>query len=521
MSPTQAAPPDTDVVVVGAGPVGAFAAALLAGYGLSVTVIERLAEPYPLPRAGSIDHETLRAFQRVGVVEAMSDMIVPVPQYSFVSASGETLLEAAYPQGPQPYGTPGMMFFWQPTLEKALRERMAERGVDLHSRATVTALRDDGGRTIVDYVDANGAEHAISGRFVLACDGGASTIRKLLGIHLDDFECDESWLAVDARALTDFTMPQATQICDPARPTGVFTMPGDFRRWLFMILPGEDPNDVTERWAELIAPWARESDVEVVRRVVYTFHGLVAQRWRNGGVFLLGDAAHQTPPNLGQGLCSGIRDATNLAWKIAAVISGEAKDLLDSYEVERIPHMRAIVAKSVELGRELCTVNPVRAKERDERLLAARQLGGGSIARNSVLPPIADGILAHGSPGAGSLFIQPRVDGGILLDEFLGSGFAVVYRDGLIDSQAPVEELRGLELRYVAFGPVGGSREESLSDDDGFLDDWFTEHEADFAIVRPDRYVFATGRAAEMDAAVAQLRAEIAGVPVGATEGRQ
>lgn len=494
-----------DIAVVGLGPVGAYLACLLAQYGLRVVALERNAEIYPMPRAGSIDHETLRAFQRVGVVDEIADMIIPVAEYQFVSADDEVLIEASYPQGPQPYGTPGMMFFWQPTLEQALRRRMSELGVDMRLGATVTSVEKSGSSAVVSYEGGTGPS-AVTARFVLASDGGASTVRKALNIALEDFECDERWLAVDARQLIPFELPQARQICDPARPTGVFTMPGDFRRWLFMILPDEDSDEMKERWAQLVSPWAREDQIEIVRLAVYTFHGLVAREWRSDNVFLLGDSAHQTPPNLGQGLCSGIRDATNLAWKLAAVIEGGADgSLLDSYEIERIPHMRAIVAKSVELGRELCTIDPDQADERNRRLLQARR-EGGSIARDTVLPPILSGLIEEGAAAAGSLFIQPRVGSGELYDDHLGEGFAVVTRPG-VSVGARVESISGLPVRYASF--TGPDSEESAPgrprDAGGFLSDWFETHGADFAVIRPDRYVFTTGPAESLDAALASL----------------
>jgi 3-(3-hydroxy-phenyl)propionate hydroxylase len=256
-------------------------------------------------------------------------------------------------------------------------------------------------------------------------------------------------------------------------------------RWEFMLKPGETPEAVAEDAfiADLLAPWNVEGAVTLERKAVYRFHALVARRWRRGPVLLAGDAAHQMPPFAGQGLCSGVRDAANLAWKLAAVLRGEASEaLLDTYQREREPHVRAIIDLAMTMGRTVCITDPDAAAARDRAMLDARAAGavaGGAMA----FPPIEAGAILAGSPAAGTLFPQPWAGSGgsaARLDDVLGPGPWLIRRDAG-DALAPVPTFTLADPRLPPFA--------------GDLSAWLARHDAPAVLVRPDRVVFGTGAA--------------------------
>jgi len=236
----------------------------------------------------------------------------------------------------------------------------------------------------------------VHARYLIGADGARSIVRKQTGVRVEDLCFDQPWLVVDTLLRRDVQLPELVQqICDPARPTTFIPMSGLRRRWEFMLLPGEDATamEKPERIAELLAPWVEPDDVEIVRAVVYAFHAVLAHPWRERRVFLAGDAAHQMPPFLGQGMCSGVRDAHNLVWKLALVLRGLASDeLLDTYEIERSPHVRSIIETAVALGGLLQTTDPKVAAERDAMMLAP---GASGPPRND-MPGLTTGVIAEG-----------------------------------------------------------------------------------------------------------------------------
>jgi 3-(3-hydroxy-phenyl)propionate hydroxylase len=252
------------------------------------------------------------------------------------------------------------------------------------------------------------------------------------------------------------------------------------RRWEFMLKPGEDPDEMMrdERVAELLAPWVPVGEIELVRKAVYRFHGLVAKAWRRGRVLLAGDAAHQMPPFAGQGMCSGIRDAANLAWKLAFVLEGSAAEgLLDTYQVEREPHVRSIIELAIAMGRVVCTLDPEAARARDAEMSAAHRATGGRGTTPPPQPPLAAG-LNLASPAAGQIFPQPLDGAGahaIRRDDALGSRFCLVSRHApSAPALASVKAVRASDL-----GPG--------------TEHWLEGLGVEAALVRPDRYVFGTG----------------------------
>ena len=310
-------------------------------------------------------------------------------------------------------------------------------------------------------------------------------MRQALGVGLDDYGFDEPWLVIDVLVGEGARLPDVNlQICDPARPTTCVLMGPGRHRWEFMLRPGETSETVLDDAfiAELMRPWDC-GEVVIERKAVYRFHGLVAKTWRDRRALIAGDAAHQTPPFAGQGMCSGLRDAANLSWKLAAVIRRGASDrLLDTYQVEREPHTRALIERAIGMGRVVCIADPAAAAARDAAMLAQRAAG---LAPPLPSPPdFAAGFLMAGAPGAGEVFPQPwGVAEGrtVRLDDVLGHGAWLITRSAAAGLPAPPQmTLSSLDdPRLAPFRPA--------------LLAWMDKRGAAAVLVRPDRYVFGTG----------------------------
>lgn len=328
------------------------------------------------------------------------------------------------------------------TALRAGAERFANLDVHLDTEIeAVEQIADD----ITLTVRSAGADavRAVSGSWLLGCDGARSLVRRAAAIDHDDLGLGQPWLVVDTLLRGDVPLPELTlQICDPRRPTTYVPSAGDHRRWEFMLLPGEDANamEPAETVHSLLSAHVDPGAVEVIRAAVYTFHALIAERWRWERAFLVGDSAHQMPPFLGQGMCSGIRDAANLAWKLAGVVHGRyPESLLDSYQLEREPHVREIIGRAVKAGSVIQTLDPELAAARNEHFrsqpegVRSASIDGEQAAR---LPSLTGGMsTAPASTAvAGGLLPQPMVSASghseQRLDALLGSRWAVVRSAG-------------------------------------------------------------------------------------------
>jgi 3-(3-hydroxy-phenyl)propionate hydroxylase len=430
-----------DVAVVGLGPAGSACTALLGTLGVKTLAIEREPAVYDKPRAFSLDHEVMRVFEDLGIADAVAPHTAPFTPSEYYGVDGQLIKRLGALAPPWPLGWPPSMVFNQPAVDALLRERaaaVAEAAFTeleaLEQTADQVRLHLRGGR-------------AVSARYVIGCDGAGSTVRRTLGIEYEDLQFDEPWLVVDLlvneRGLEK--LPKVSiQYCEPARPSTYLVGVGAHRRWELMLLPGED--DHIDVWT-LLARWLQPEDATLWRSAAYRFHALVARKWRRGRVFLAGDAAHQQPPFTGQGMCQGIRDVANLAWKLGFVLSGKAHEaLLDTYELERSQHVKRLTETIKAIGRVICERDPEAARARDRRLLA--ETGGKvvTVPRQDLIPPLERGFL---SP-------QPDPANGTLFPKDGGKGLRVVAND--------------------------------KSDD--VLRKWFDRYHCTAAIVRPDHYVY-------------------------------
>ena len=421
-----------DVAVVGCGPVGSIVANLLGRHGISTVVIEAGSKPYDLPRAIHLDHEIMRILQSAGLAgEVAPHLRQPAGAMDFgIDLSVIRQLQRIVRTDRT--GWASDYHFYQPDLEAVLR-----RGVESHPCVTLLLghclerlHQDEDGSTL--EVEGPAGPIALRTRYVLGCDGGRSAVRRQIGVDLDDLGFEEPWVVVDALVDGPLTMPAFKGVPDdidmqnvmfivgdPSRPTSVIPGVGKHRRWEFMMLPGETAEDFADgaRVRELMSPWINGCPFELVRSAVYRFHALVAKTWQARRVFLVGDAAHQTPPFFGQGLCHGIRDAANLVWKLKLVLDGSAGEaLLDSYQMEREPQVRAVIDAAMHRGRYVCTLDPKKARLRD---IEMKQIVSRTPpAYVDLIPPLSQGVLvpSTGSPSpVGTRFIQPpmrSVDGG-------------------------------------------------------------------------------------------------------------
>lgn len=464
-----------DVAVVGGGPVGLVLAGLLARRGADVIVLERDHDVYALPRAAHLDHEILRILQELGCVDELLTGMRANVGMDFLTADHQVLLSIRSP-GVTVLGWPASVFFHQPSFDRRLREVAVECGATLRTGVEVEGIdtgHDD--RVVVHLADGG----TVSARYAVGCDGARSITRKVLDVELDDLQFDEPWLVVDllVESGREHLPDVVLQVSDPARPHTVVPMPEPRFRFEFMLLPGEDAEAMQrpERVHELLAPWFPDGGAHVERSAVYTFHGLIASPWRRGRVLLAGDAAHQMPPFLGQGMCSGLRDAANLAWKLDAVLHGGDESLLDTYETEREPHVRAIVETAVAFGRIICTLDPDQAAQRDAMMLAQRA-ADDTPTTSAAMPPLTAGLLG---PGGGAVAPQPWLDGR-RFDDVVGQRFAVIGRhpSSLADGGAWWAD-RGACLLDAVTHPE--------------LVDLLDHAGADVLVVRPDRYVLASG----------------------------
>jgi 3-(3-hydroxy-phenyl)propionate hydroxylase len=492
-----------EVAVIGFGPSGAVATALLGKHGFRTLAIDRATAVYDKPRAIAIDHEIMRLLDNLGVAEAVLPHTAPFPASEHFGAEGQLIRRIDMVPAPYPMGFTPTMVFTQPPVEALLRDHAAALpGVTVELGTELVAITQDADRVTLRLRGADG-ERVVTADTVIACDGASSFTRNALGIRFEDLVFDEPWLVVDLLVEESglAKLPaNAAQFCDPARPITYIVGPGRHRRFEIMLNPGEDPKAMQEPEAvrALLSRWLAPGDATLWRAASYRFHALVAAEWRQGRVFLAGDAAHQQPPFIGQGMCQGLRDVSNLVWKLAAVRDGAAPSLLDSYAAERAQHVRTLTARIKKIGQQICERDPAAAAARDAGLIAQ---GGGRppvVTRQEIVPPLETGFLADPPhPAQGTLFPQPFVrqgDGWVLMDRVLGHGWRVVSIDegpGATRIKAPGAEGPGLEER------------------DGIVAAWFARHGVRAALIRPDHYVH--GVAADA-AALQSLRAALAAV---------
>ena len=495
---------DYDVAIVGFGPVGAVAACLFGQAGLKTLVLDRTDRIYDKPRAVALDHEIARVLQNIGLADALTPHVAPFTDSRFFGVGGTLIKHLTMAPEPYPLAWTPSMVFMQPPVEQLLRDRAAtSANVTIRLNQTMeTFTQDDTGVTLQTSGEA-GAQ-TFRTKYLIGCDGASSTVRRIAGLELDDLGFDQPWLVVDIMANEAglARLPTTSvQYCDPTRPTTFVICTGNHRRWEIRLNDDEDPRAMEHPEAvwRLLSRWITPQEATLWRSASYRFHALVAKEWRNNRVFIAGDAAHQQPPFLGQGLCQGVRDIANLAWKLQARLAGHAPDaLLDSYGTERGAHVRRLTTIIKGIGGIVGERDPAAASARDARLLAE---AGGTIRpvpRQDLMPGLAAGALAEQDhPARGTLFPQPWIEtaqGPARLDDVVGPGAVLVLAQATdVDASAVPT---GVQVVACATADRTAAGVIVIQEQDGVLRDWFARHKVAAALVRPDHYVFgvATGQ---------------------------
>lgn len=508
-----------DVAIVGAGPVGLFAALLLEQRGLTVGLYERWPAFYPRPRACGVDHEIIRQLQDAGLAAELEPYLDPVigpdKTYEFLDGLGDTILKIDWNR-PGVSGWAQMNMFYQPDLEQLLARRLeASPRVTFHRGRELVSLEEHGDHVALRF-RSTGSPHepfAATARYVIGADGARSTVREQLDISQTDLGFEYDWLVVDVIPHEERVWkPYVIQNCDPTRPSTLVGSGPGRRRWEFMRLPGESVEqlDTTEMAWELLAPWdVTPENADVERHAVYTFRGAWADQWRQGRVFLAGDAAHLMPPFLGQGLCSGMRDAMSLCWRLEAVLRGGASErVFESYGPERSEHVQEIIRQAVEIGRLICMLDPDEVAARDARMKEAMKNPALALK-----PPPEPRLGSAGAwraddANAGYLSVQGRVRHGGregLFDDVVGQGWQLLLRtqSGTAALDAPTREaMRRAGVVVADFGPQGDT-----IDLDGTYATWFDGLAAEAVLVRPDFYVFGTSPVSQVASLLAEVHA--------------
>ena len=490
------------VVIVGAGPTGVTAATLLAQYGVESLVLDRWPGVYAQPRAVHLDDEVYRIIARLGVADEFAAISRPALGLRLIDRDLKVLAEFQRDPGVSAHGFPQANMFDQPELEALLRDNLEHYPqVHLAGDVEVIDVRDDerGPVRIISVGRVDGRQHTVTADYVLGCDGANSLVRSGIGAAMRDLKFEQRWLVVDVDTSTDLDQWEGVhQLCDPRR-AGTYMRIGERRyRWEFRLHHDETAADydTVSALAPLIRPWTANvalGDLNLVRVTEYTFRAQLAERWRSGRVFLLGDAAHLTPPFIGQGMGAGLRDAMNLTWKLAGVLAGGLDaGVLDTYEEERKPHAHKMIGLALNVDRAMTAGG-------EAGRLARRFV----VPQLHVIPGLRDRVLDSETPAlrgsalprrrwhtrslVGRLCPNPLLDNGSRLDDAIGTGFTVLSTEALTMGQRDLAERRGATV-HVASGELAA---------------WLRGHHVTVAVVRPDRTVLRAGN--DLAAACAAL----------------
>lgn len=517
-----------DVVQIGYGPVGQAHAALLGGRGHSVAVFERQPNLFNLSRAGHMDHEIMRILQSINCSGAIEREAVCPDNYDWLTSDWKPMMR--FPWGNGISGWRTAYLFYQPVLDTALDARVQTlpnvevtqgwEAVDVKQHPTYVEV-------VVQPKGSDGSRRrAVRGRYLVAADGGNSFVRRHLGVQMRDLGYEHGWLVLDFRLKrhVEFDFDNG-QICDPRRPSSLFQMGycdgEEYRRFSFAQLPDETREELTsdETVWDLVSHWIDQDDAELIRKAYYVLEAKVLDDLRRDRVLFVGDAGHVMPPFLGQGMCSGVRDVCNLAWKLDLVLAGKADEvLLNSYSKERQPHAERYAELSRDLAKILNMTDVDQARERDQAFL------DGTAPELKPFPWIETGVLQERPPAEATPLIGRLGPQSVIemhgrrgkADDILGSGWCLISREdpSAACDKASSDLLDLLGVRTMHLGAGG------VVDVEGVYDAFLAEAGLAAVLVRPDFYVF--GGVTDLggvDALLAGLRDQLHLTPVLARSG--
>jgi 3-(3-hydroxy-phenyl)propionate hydroxylase len=468
-----------DVAIIGLGPVGSILANILGQYGVKTVALDRENAADHLPRAVMFDDEIMRIFQSLGLSEKMQEIVEVGGGARFIDADGTTLAHWSRPQVVSPNNWYVNYRFHQPDLEKVLRD-----GFKRYEEVTefwgcdVTELTQNNEDVTLSYCEAStGTDKSLRAAYVIGCDGARSFTRTCINPEIEDLGFHEPWLVIDLlmKNSQEIESRESFHFCEPER-SGTFVFLGSKRkRWELRLNADDNPGEICKPefiWP-LLERWISPAEAELERATVYTFHSIISEQWRNGRLLIAGDAAHQMPPFMGQGMGAGIRDAVNLGWKLLAVLKqGKPETLLDTYQVERKPHVKEYVDLTIQMGQMI------------NRTASAIVLGNatnpedGPQTLGQLKPTLGPGLAAGSSPLIGSLFPQPKLQSGSLLDDEIGNGFALITS---MSFQSEMTKKDAEKFNNLGINIISNATEE--------LESWFKSHSVGAALIRPDRYI--------------------------------
>ena len=494
---------DADVAIVGYGPTGVIAALTLARYGVTAVALERAADIYPRARAVTVNDWTMRIFQDLGIDERIDRVIEPQRALRWMTYDGKEIMRVEHP--PSALGRkPRFYNIYQPTMEAELRMAAQEYGdrITVHYGAEVTGIDQDAdGVTITSTCTTTGEKRVTRARYAIGADGGSSTVRDKMGVRLLGDTDDVTWVVIDCRVKRWWPdRDLLTFWSDKERPVVDIALSAGNHRWEIPLKPDESPADYptsAEVWPLLNALGVTEKDVEIHQHAFYKHHERMAETWRRGRVFLAGDAAHLMPPWAGAGMQTGMRDAHNLGWKLAGVITGELPESwLDTYEAERRPNAAFYTGLAVQLGRVI--------KQERAAMDAVPQDTVTPFEPPLIAPPVLEGGWLRGPLGdasiVGRMVPQPIAGDAVgrmaRLDDLLGNGFVLLGDDVDPATLLTAEEKAGwdaLGARYIAVRPKTAYTEgpDELVDLDEVLLPWLRRYGARAVALRPDKFVAA------------------------------
>ncbi|SOE06285.1 3-(3-hydroxy-phenyl)propionate hydroxylase [Variovorax sp. YR752] len=524
-----------DVAIVGYGPVSEILALALARQGRSVAVFERWEERYPLPRAVCIDHEMFRLLSSLGLREQLPTVSHAGPWYRWYNAEWKELLAIDW-SAESISGGPEVHFVHQPTLETMFDEAVrAQPMVRVNLGWEAESFEQNEESVMLRVRRTSGSEvRTVKARYLVGADGANSRVRETIGASREDRGFEADWLVIDVLPHEGVTLdiPPAAQYCNPTRPTTI--VPAGirdgryYRRWEFMRLPHETREELEDEavaW-KLLANWVGPDQCTIVRHKVYTFRSLLANQWRSGRALIAGDAAHLMPPFMGQGMCAGLRDIANLVWKLGLVLDGRADErLLDTYQIERRPHVSDVIDISAYLGRVICVSDPAKAAERDASFFS------GNIPPPPPFPHLRDGFISRanieGRAVAGLLSPHGRVRrDGVRgrFDDAIGVGWRLIAIErGALQAigERQHQVLQALDACSVLVADATETISDAWSDEDGKFVPWMRKHGVVAMLVRPDFYVYGGARtAAEVAPLIDEFADSMAAYGIGSQASR-
>jgi 3-(3-hydroxy-phenyl)propionate hydroxylase len=473
-----------DVLIVGAGPSGVMAANLLGKAGLSVGLLDKEASIFPLPRAAVIDDDIARIFQNADLEKELLEITSVSKGYQFLNQNDEVMFGFVRDATPSMHGYPTSFCIRQPEVEGIMREGLKRYpNVKLFSEHEVTLVEQFNGHVELTVLNKQLNETTqFAADYVIGADGARSIVRKQSDIVFENMEFDHPWLIVDFEITDDLSLVKRNlQYCQPDRPVTFIYLGRNLYRFEIMLKPEEDIEALNqeENVRELLRDLIDPDKIIIERHVTYVFHALIAEQWQKDRVFLIGDAAHQMPPFLGQGLSSGIRDAANIAWKIEHVLKKDAStSLLETYHTERYPHVHNIMKQAITLGRIIQAPTRELADFRDAIFRYLNSIPNISAALNQIersKSPIGEG-LHHSSLNHTDRVAYPQFTlNEQLLDKIVARSFSILVHPNI--------DIKKLENDYLKFKLIQLPNEPRVID-------WFNSQNATFAIVRPDGYVY-------------------------------